>query len=254
MTTTHVPQRFPEIDLARGIAVIMMVVFHIGFDLYFLGIVPIQASSLPWHVLALSTAGLFLFIVGVSLSISASHARRNLSREAFILKYLRRGAGIFLLGIGITLVTWVLLPGLFIRFGILHLIGLAVAASPLYTRFSWANLVMGSAIIFLGPVVAGIRGSDWLLWLGIHPPTFYSIDYTPVFPWLGVVLIGVFFGNILYPGGRQRWQPVVPAPVKETVGFLGRHSLAIYLIHQPVILGVIFLLSPDMLAMGVPGG
>ncbi|HIH26694.1 MAG TPA: DUF1624 domain-containing protein, partial [Methanoregulaceae archaeon] len=97
-------------------------------------------------------------------------------------------------------------------------------------------------------------GSDWLLWLGIHPPTFYSVDYTPVFPWLGVVLIGVFFGNIIYPGGRQRWQPGVPAPVKETAGFLGRHSLAIYLIHQPVILGVIFLLYPDVLAMGVPGG
>ena len=248
MSSPHVPQRFPEIDLARGTAVVMMVVFHIGFDLYFLGVTTVPATSAPWRLLALATAGLFLFVVGVSLSISAARARRHLSREEFVLKYLRRGAGIFLLGIAITLVTWILLPGLFIRFGILHLIGLAVVMSPLYTRLSWKNLLLGSAIVALGPVVAGIRGSDWLLWLGFHSPEFYSIDYTPVFPWLGVVLIGVFSGDLLYPGGRQRWQPAVPPSVRDTFGFLGRHSLAIYLVHQPIILGGIFLLSPGAFA------
>ena len=254
MATTHVPQRFPEIDIARGIAVIMMVVFHIAFDLYFLGIAPVPVATLPWRLLALSTAGLFLFIVGVSLSISAAHARRTLSGQEFILKYMLRGSGIFLLGIGITIVTWVLLPGLFIRFGILHLIGFAVAVSPLYTRYSWQNLIAGSLILLLGPVVAAIRGNDWLVWLGIHPPAFYSIDYTPVFPWLGVVLLGVFFGGILYPGGMQRRQLVIPDRVNGVIGYLGRHSLAIYLIHQPVILGAIFMIWPGVLAtVSFPG-
>ena len=93
MTTTHVSERFPEIDVARGIAVVMMVFFHIAFDLYFLAILPIPADSLPWRVFAMTTAGLFLFLVGISLSISAGNARNKLSRNDFIKKYLARGQG-----------------------------------------------------------------------------------------------------------------------------------------------------------------
>lgn len=246
MTTTHVPERFPEIDFARGIAVVMMVVFHIAFDFYYLRIVAIPANSLPWRVLAMSTAGLFLFLVGVSLSISAVYARKKLSRNEFILKYVKRGAGIFSIGIGITLVTWIILPGSFILFGILHLIGLAIALSPLYTGYSWQNLIAGSVIILLGPVVSAMRGAGWLLWLGIHPPAFYSIDYTPVVPWLGVVLTGVYFGTFFYPGGIRRWHPVMPKILDKPLGFLGRHSLAIYLVHQPIILGILFVLFPSV--------
>jgi uncharacterized membrane protein len=254
MTTTHVPERFPEIDFARGIAVVMMVVFHIAFDLYFLGIAPIPADSLPWRVFAMSAAGLFLFLVGLSLSISASHARRKLSRNEFILKYLKRGVGIFAIGIAITLVTWIILPGSFIVFGILHLIGLAVAVSPLYSGYSWQNLVAGSVIILLGPVVAAIRGSGWLLWLGIHPQAFSSIDYTPVFPWLGVVLIGASVGSLAYPGGIRKWHIAVPEIPGTAFCSLGRHSLAIYLVHQPIILGILFLIVPGVFPPLVPPG
>lgn len=254
MTTTHVPVRFPEIDAARGIAVVMMVVFHVAFDLYFLGIMPVAAGSPAWRIFAMSTAGLFLFLVGVSLSISACNARKKLSRNEFIQKYVKRGAGIFAIGIGITLVTWILLPGSFIIFGILHLIGLAIALSPLYTGFTWQNLVAGSVIILLGPAVAAMRGAGWLLWLGIHPSAFYSIDYTPVIPWLGVVLIGVYFGSLAYPGGIRKWNIAVPEFLGQTFGFLGRHSLAVYLVHQPVILGILFVLVPGAFTPLVPGG
>lgn len=254
MKNSHVPERFPEIDFARGVAVVMMMVFHIAFDLYFLNIAPVPAASLPWRVLAMSTAGLFLFLVGVSLSVSAVHARKNLSRNEFIWKYVKRGAEIFSIGIGITLVTWIILPGSFILFGILHLIGLAVALSPLYTGFSWQNLVAGSVIILLGPVVAAMRGAGWLLWLGIHPSAFYSIDYTPIVPWLGMVLIGVYSGTLLYPGGIRRFNLVLPEILDKSLGFLGRHSLAIYLVHQPIILGILFVLFPSVfIALGPPG-
>jgi uncharacterized membrane protein len=254
MTTTHVPERFPEIDVARGIAVVMMVFFHIAFDLYFLAILPIPADSLPWRVFAMSTAGLFLFLVGISLSISAGNARKKLSRNDFIKKYLARGAGIFAIGMAITLITWLILPGYFILFGILHLIGLAIALSPLYTGFSWQNLVAGSILILLGPVVAAVRGNGWLLWIGIHPSAFYSIDYTPVIPWLGVVLLGVYFGTLAYPGGIRRWNVVMPEIPGKVLGFLGRHSLAIYLIHQPIILGILFLLYPGVFFTFLPAG
>jgi uncharacterized membrane protein len=254
MKISHVPTRFPEIDLARGVAVIMMVVFHTAFDLRFLGIAPVNVSTGFFRLLALSTAGLFLFLVGLSLSISAAHASARLTPRQFVEKYLLRGAFIFALGLGITVVTWIVIPGTFIRFGILHLIGLAVMASPLYSRYSWQNLLLGAVFIALGPVVAGIRGSLWLLWFGIHPPAFASVDYTPIFPWMGVVLIGVFVGSVIYPLGNRRpgFSTFSFAPLE----FLGRHSLTIYLVHQPVIIGVLLLLFSGSIVMPftVPGG
>ena len=227
----------------------MMVVFHIAFDLYFLGIAPIPANQGPWRLLAFSTATLFLLLVGISLSISSVYAGRKLTHREFMLKYLGRGAFIFSLGLLITAVTWFFIPGGFIRFGILHLIGIAVMASPLYIRYTWPNLIAGAIIIALGSVVAGISGSSWLLWAGIHPPNFASIDYTPLLPWIGVVLIGVFVGKILYPQGMRRPGFSVKVPSLRLLEYFGRHSLAIYLIHQPVIIGLIFLISSSS---GIP--
>lgn len=252
MTASHVPERYPEIDIARGIAVVMMVLFHIAFDLSFLGIAGIPVSSLPWRAFAMATAALFLLLVGISLSISAGYAKTRLSRSDFILKYLKRGAGIYTIGIGISIVTWIILPGAFIVFGILHLIGLSIALSPLYTGYSWQNLLAGLAMILVSPVVAAMRGDGWLVWLGIHPPAFYSIDYTPVFPWLGVVLIGVGLGAILYPRAARRWDHEVPTLPSSPLRFLGRHSLAIYLVHQPIILGILFITFPDAFSAFVP--
>ncbi len=248
MKITHVTVRFPEIDIARGIAVIMMVVFHTAFDLRFLGIVTLNVTTGFFRILALSTASLFLFLVGISLSISSAHAETRLTRREFVVKYLLRGGFIFGLGLGITLITWIIIPSVFIRFGILHLIGLAVMVSPLYSRFTWQNLIIGAAFIALGPVMAGIRGSPWLLWSGIHPPAFASVDYTPIFPWMGIVLIGVFAGSVLYPLGKRRTgTSTISFPPLE---FLGRHSLAIYLVHQPVIIAVLLFLFSG--SAGIP--
>jgi uncharacterized membrane protein len=216
MTTTHVPSRFPEIDLARGVAVILMVIFHTAFDLAYLGIVPLPVGEGALRLLALATAALIL-----------------------------------LLGLGITVVTWLLLPGGYIIFGILHLIGLAILLSPLYTGRYWANLVLGAAIVALGPLVASLHGSPLLLWVGVQPSSFYSVDYTPVFPWLGVVLLGVFFGMTVYPSGRRpiTYRTITFRPLQ----FLGRHSLAIYLIHQPVIIAILLLLFPGSSPFSLPG-
>jgi uncharacterized membrane protein len=251
MTTTHVPSRFPEIDLARGVAVIMMVVFHTAFDLAYLGIVPLPVGEGGLRLLALATAALFLFLVGISLSISSAHAREVLSYRDFVLKYLRRGFLVLLLGLGITVVTWLILPGGYIIFGILHLIGLAILLSPLYTGRYWANLFLGAAIVALGPLVAGLQGSPLLLWVGVQPSSFYSVDYTPVFPWLGVVLLGVFFGMTVYPSGKRptTFRTITFRPLQ----FLGRHSLAVYLIHQPVIISVLLLLFPGSSPFSLPG-
>ncbi|MBP1928012.1 putative membrane protein [Methanolinea mesophila] len=237
MQQTHVTQRFWEIDTMRGVAICMMVLFHTLFDLTFLGVAAIQVSTGFWRYFAYVTAFLFVFLVGVSLTISSAHARKVLSPRAYYLKYIRRGLFIFGLGLAVTLVTWIIIGPWFIRFGILHLIGISIILSIPFLRFRWINLVAGILVIIAGEVVHTIRGPDWLLPLGIHSPTFYSVDYTPLLPWFGVVLLGIFLGNLAYPDGKRRCKvPDLKFPLRNGLVFLGRHSLAIYVIHQPVII------------------
>lgn len=243
LATSHVKDRFFEIDVLRGVAVIMMVIFHAAFDLAYFGIWHETMSAGPWRLLALLTASLFLFLVGVSLSISGAAARAALTPGAFYAKYLSRGMFIFLLGLGITAVTWFLVPGETIVFGILHLIGVSVMLAPVFLHFHWGNLATGIVCLAMGLVLSGVEGPLWLVWLGVHPVAFASLDYTPLFPWLGVILIGLFSGQCLYPGGIRRFTlPSFSFPLQAALVVLGRHSLAIYLLHQPVILVMIGLI------------
>lgn len=237
---SHVTERYWEIDALRGIAVVMMIIFHLVFDINYFNIISIPVSFGFWRFFACLTAFLFLFIVGVSLTISGAHAAAILPRKDYILKYVKRGAFIMALGFGITLVTLVLVPEGMIVFGILHLIGLSVMLAPIFLRFFWGNLLAASLLI--GAAVGGIVGEGpyWLLWLGIHPSDFSSLDYTPLVPWLGAVLLGIFTGKALYPLGTRRYRiHETQSALLPPVEFLGRHSLVIYLLHQPIILLVL---------------
>lgn len=229
--------RFPEIDAARGIAILMMIVFHFVFDLNFFGIVPVTVSAGFWRWFAMATAALFLVIVGISLVISRARAAATLSGSALVKKFLLRGAGIFALGLLVTLATWLYVPEAFVLFGILHLIGVSVMLSPLFFRFGKYNLLLGLLCIAGGTMAGTIHGPVWLLPLGIYPASFVSVDYTPLVPWFGAVLAGMGAGEFLYAGGVRRFGlPCLPDRVLWPVAFLGRHSLAIYLVHQPVII------------------
>jgi uncharacterized membrane protein len=244
MTHIQAGDRYWEIDATRGIAIVMMILFHILFDLTFLGIAPWPGSVIFWRIFAFLTATLFLFLVGISYTISAAHASRYMDRRAFFLKYLKRGLGIFALGMLVTAVTWLYLGTGYVVFGILHLIGLSIILAPLFFRFTWGNLVAGTGIILLGFLIRDISGPAYLLWLGIHPDLFYSVDYTPLIPWFGVVLIGMFAGKILYPEGRKIFlADLKPPSLVRGLMFLGRHSLLIYLLHQPVIIIILTLLT-----------
>ncbi|MGD0080538.1 MAG: heparan-alpha-glucosaminide N-acetyltransferase [Methanoregula sp.] len=229
--------RFIEIDTARGIAILMMVLFHTLFDVSFFSIAPVDVSTGFWRYFAYATATLFLLIVGVSLVVSHDRAAAKLSGSALTKKFLLRGAGIFSLGLLVTAATWLYLGEGFIIFGILHLIGVSVMLSPLFFRFGRYNLIIGSCCILAGFFLTGIYGPWWLLPFGIHPAGFTSVDYTPLFPWFGVVLVGIGIGDFLYTGGvRQFAVPRLPDLFSAPLAFLGRHSLLIYLVHQPVII------------------
>jgi uncharacterized membrane protein len=228
--------RLWEVDLFRGIAILMMVVFHTLFDISFFGIAPVNVSTGFWRYFAYATASLFLLIVGVSLIISYARAEQKLSGLSLAKKYFLRGAGIFALGLLVTLGTWLYLREGFIIFGILHLIGISIILSPLFFRFRQWNIFLGIACIAVGWLMMGTSGPLYLLPLGIHPAHFTSVDYTPLFPWFGVVLIGMGTGELLYGTGKRKFTvPHVPACIVNPLSLLGRHSLLIYIVHQPVI-------------------
>jgi uncharacterized membrane protein len=232
--------RYWEIDLVRGIAILMMILFHTVFDLYFFRVLPVDIFSGFWRYFALSTASLFLLIVGISLTISRARAASTKSGYQLALKFVYRGAGIFLLGLLVTLCTWLFLKEGFIVFGILHLIGISIILSPLFFRFKKGNIVLGFLCIVIGYFIATHTGPIWLLPLGIHPATFWSVDYEPVFPWFGIVLIGMGLGEYLYPEGVRNFTlPQIPEIIIRPLAFLGQHSLIIYLVHQPIIIMII---------------
>lgn len=229
--------RFPEIDVTRGIAILMMIVFHLVFDLNFFMIAPVTVSTGFWRWFAMATATLFLLIVGISLFISHARAVTRLSGFALVKKFLVRGAGIFALGLLVTLATWLYLREGFVIFGILHLIGVSVMLSPLFFRFGKYNILLGLLFVVGGLFIGNIQGPVWLLPLGIYPVSFISVDYTPLFPWFGAVLAGIGVGEFLYAGGVRRFDaPNLPDRIAVPLAFLGRHSIVIYLVHQPVII------------------
>jgi uncharacterized membrane protein len=241
----QVLERYDELDMARGIAILMMIIFHVLFDLYFFGIYPVAVTTGFWRYFAFSTASLFLLIAGVSLTLS--HARIMQKDPppppaAIWKKYLKRGGFIFGCGLLVTLATYIYLGNGFVLFGILHVIGVSIMVSPLFFRFKEKNIVIGAMVVLAGIVIAAVpvSGPAFLIPVGIHPSSFYSVDYEPVVPWSGIVLIGLGLGNLLYLDGRRAFPvPALPRIIARPLTFLGRHSLIIYLIHQPVILLVL---------------
>lgn len=234
MGTVHVTERFGEVDALRGAAVLMMIVYHTLFDLDFLGVLDLDMGSPVIWFTGRLTAFLFIFLVGVSLSLS--HSRRGVTSSRH---YIIRGLKIFLWGMVITAATWIYPHNGFIAFGVLHFIGLAVILThPLAGRRT-AALALSAVAITVGVLMSGLRvETPLLMWLGIRPYNLYTLDYFPLFPWLGVVLLGIFTGDTLYPGYRRRfglraWSPSL-------LQLIGRNSLKVYLVHQPVIVGIIW--------------
>ncbi|HWQ68066.1 MAG TPA: heparan-alpha-glucosaminide N-acetyltransferase [Methanospirillum sp.] len=236
-TNNHPPHRFSELDACRGIAVMMMVIFHLIFDISFFSLYPVPVSTGFWRFFGYATAVLFVAIAGVAVSIRSKQSIATDYRE-ITQGLFRRGLSLLMIGFCITVVTWQYLQGSgYVLFGILHLIGLSTMIAPLFLRMKMGNLILGVSIITAGLSISLPDGPLWLSWIGIHPIGFYSVDYTPLIPWLGVYLIGMGIGFWLYPDGKQRfsisdhWSQILRIPALP-----GRHSLMIYLVHQPILL------------------
>ncbi|ADC66085.1 protein of unknown function DUF1624 [Ferroglobus placidus DSM 10642] len=223
--------RYVEVDFFRGVALIMMLISNFVTDLqYFAGY---NNFELFWRFFALLTASMFVFISGVSVWLS--HFRWNYT------KFFKRFVKLFGLGLMITVFTKLFLKEGTIYFGVLHFLGVASILVIPFLRFGEKNVLI-APVFFAGKfVVENIHSENLLLLpLGITPPYFFTFDYFPIFPWFGVFLLGVGAASIIYPGGERKFELSFPKAFL-SVAFLGRHTLKIYLLHQPIF-GIVLLL------------
>ncbi len=235
-----IPFRYWEIDFLRGIAILLMIVLHFFVDLSILRILEFPFRWAIWSFWQKATAAIFLLLAGICLIISHHHEiQQNTGKgQRLFKKHLKRGLVIFGYGLLITIVTRIYLKEGYVVFGVLHLIGATIILSYPLLTLRYLNLFLGAGVIIVGFYLNSFHFTfPWLLWAGFQKNGFYSVDYFPIFPWLGYVLIGLFLGNRLYsPKGRM-------FPLNDCSrllwvrGFcyLGKHSLMVYLIHQPLL-------------------
>ena len=136
-------------------------------------------------------------------------------------------------------------------FGVLQCIGISVILAFPFLAFRFlkgraATFFIGWIFILPGLFLWGLSFQfPWLLWLGLKPAGFQSFDYFPLLPWFGLVLLGIFAGNVFYPNGKRSFLlPEAKAnPLIAFFSFLGRHSLIIYFLHFPILIALATLLA-----------
>ncbi|WP_375261197.1 heparan-alpha-glucosaminide N-acetyltransferase [Palleronia sp.] len=220
------PQRVAWIDRARGVALLAMIVYHFSFDLALFGVVRWDVGGAPhWRGFAILIAASFIALSGLSLALSA---RGGIRWRAF----LRRLALLVAAAAAVTVGTWFAM-GTPVTFGILHAIALfSVLALPFLRTPPWVPAVV-AVVVFLVPfaVQSEALSALWLYPLGLDPTPIPSFDYEPLFPWFAAMLAGIAAAPYL-PTPRS---PVAP----DLLARMGRHSLAIYLLHQPILFGLL---------------
>ncbi|MCS6932862.1 MAG: DUF1624 domain-containing protein [Acetobacteraceae bacterium] len=231
------PPRLPGLDALRGVALLAMVAYHAAWDLSFLGLIATDVAADPaWRRFAQSVAAAFLLIAGISLAL-ASRAGTELKRM------LRRVGVIAAAAAAVSAATYAVLPGQGVYFGILHcialasLIGIALRRAPAWLLLGLAGLALVLPHFAAGP---GFDAPAWY-WLGLSTTVPPAPDYVPLLPWCAAVLCGMAIGRAL-PFPRPPGAP--PAVAVRLLAAAGRRSLAIYLLHQPILLGVLLAAMP----------
>jgi len=229
--------RLVIIDLMRGVAIALMVIFHFCFDLAHFGFARFDfygdAFWLNFRTFILS---LFLLLVGISLVLAT---RKGINVRRFMERLLRVAGGAAL----VSFATWWMFAERFVFFGVLHFIALASLLGLFFIRKPVIALVLGIALLVVGNSwqFPWFDQAGWR-WIGMmtHKPA--TEDYVPLVPWFGVILIGMVVGYLLSRGGRLKaFDSLLPAdnaPVR-LLAFSGRHSLLIYLVHQPLLFSMI---------------
>lgn len=218
---TDKTKRIWELDFFRGAALLAMVYFHLIYDLKEFYLYPVRYENGINFYIGRASALIFILVSGISCTL----CRHNV----------QRGWKVLGIGLLISVATTLYSPDYAVKFGILHFLGICMLLSALFSRLNAMMLViLGTAAIWLGgvafqtPVTVG-----FLFPLGFTDQSFFSSDYYPLFPWLGVFLYGVAVGKLLYSNKRS----LLNFPLPDTLlNKIGRKTLPIYIVHQPITL------------------
>ena len=225
--------RIWELDALRGVCILCVIVVHFLFDLSFFG--GLNLTLPAWYVFIQEYGGaIFVVLSGVCVTLGS--------------KSVRRGLIVFACGMLITAVTYGMYrlgmsgADVVVKFGVLHLLGVCMLVYPAFKKLPPAALaLLGLAIAITGYAIRGVVVPQrWLFPLGLTYEGFTSSDYFPLFPQLGYFLIGAAIGKTAY---REK-KTLLPGSFQKTgiarfFCWCGRQSLFIYLLHQPIVYGLL---------------
>jgi uncharacterized membrane protein len=216
-----------EIDVFRGMAIVLMVTFHFSYDLTVFGWADFStAKDIEWRIFRTFIVSSFLLAVGMS-SYLAYHKSFNKK------KFTKTVGKLISVSLFISTGSFFMHPGSWVYFGIIHFITLALPISVLFVRAPYIALVIGTGCI-VGYWVGILNFYPFWEWSVLHLgiPT-QTVDLVSFFPWIGVVLIGVF---VMY---KELFNiNIKSSTISNKLAFLGQHSLIIYLVHQPILYGL----------------
>ncbi len=221
--TKDLDRRYLTIDVVRGFAVLLMVIFHVAFDLNSFGFASIDFfDNAFWFSFPRFIVTLFLICVGMSLALAH---KEGIKWAAVRRRFYMIGGWALV----ITTITYLLFPENFVYFGILHCIAATSVVGVFFVRLPKLSLA-----ICLILVVSNLVFQPTLVpmseWLNVNP-----MDYIPFYPWFGVVLLGIYLESINF-----HRIPIKRSFLTRPFEVMGKHSLKIYLLHRPIIYGLIF--------------
>jgi uncharacterized membrane protein len=232
INTSTIGNRIWELDFFRGIALLLMIYFHFIFDMNEMFNYSVSYTSGINYYIGKISAILFIFISGISCSLSRSN--------------IKRGLRVLAIALAITIVTHLYGAEFGIKFGILHFLGICMLLYPLIRPLNQFLLItVGTLIIIIGNYAQKIVVPfNFLFPFGITSNSFISSDYYPLLPWSGLFIYGVAFGKKFY-SEKKSVLPISPENnfIIRTISAMGRSTLLIYVIHQPITIGILALIS-----------
>jgi uncharacterized membrane protein len=236
------PPRLPLIDVLRGFAVAQMIVYHFIYDLnYFRWVALAMNRDQPWVGWRTAIVTQFLLLVGVSLVLRAARYTDTASGAR---EFWRRWAQVAGAALLVSAGSWLVFGPRFIWMGILHFIAAGLILGRLALPLGPWNLALGVAVIVLGKTIA----DPWfnptpMNILGFASAKPRTEDYVPIFPWLGMVLIGIGLASLWKRHGfaLTPWLARVNDSPPRLLVLLGTWALTVYLAHQPLLLGFLWL-------------
>lgn len=229
--------RIWELDAFRGLSILFMIFLHLMYDLVELYQIIDWEYPLWFRVLNKLGGIVFLVLSGLCVTLGRHCLRRGLTVLGCGMLVSAVTCGMYLFGFD---------KSILIYFGVLHCLGTCMILWLLFRHFpSWLLLVLGVIFIVAGLYLWDLATVDylWLMPLGLKSADFVSSDYFPLLPNLGYFLIGAVIGRLAYRKKVTLLPAVNPKnPAIRALTFCGRHSLIIYLLHQPILSGICMLL------------